>query len=203
MAAAKAVASWQGMLAVEAGGRALEGVPGDAMNRTKSRRGSGLAENAARPPPGDAALAREPVSAGALPADKAVANDEAVTRGVMPGAAHGAKPGAAVSADDSRPGDGTCRIDGCGQFIDENGDGICDICGGDGPQRDGDGNGRKGPKGPRDGSCGKGRGPGDGTGPIDGCGQFIDENGDGICDICGTDGDCDGDGPKGPRRGRR
>lgn len=115
-------------------------------------------------------------------------------------------------------GDGSCLIDGCGEFCDGNGDGICDICDGDGPQRDGSGDGVKGPKGPRDGSCGRGRGPGDGTGPIDGCGEFVDEDGDGVCDICGAEcdgsgpdgdgpkgeGDCegDGDGPKGPRRGR-
>ena len=81
-------------------------------------------------------------------------------------------------------GDGTGPIDGCGEFIDENDDGICDIC-------DGDGDGPKGPKG-----------PGDGTGPIgDGdCDQFVDADGDGVCDNC--DGDCEGDGPKGPRRGR-
>ena len=99
----------------------------------------------------------------------------------------------------------------------------------------GRGRGRRGPKGPRDGSCnqssvinaqdevqdyrgGRRRGPGDGTGPICECGEFLDEDGDGLCDICGGDcdgngpgadgpkgdgdGECDGDGPKGPRRGR-
>jgi len=95
------------------------------------------------------------------------------------------------------------------------------------------GKGPRGPKGPGDGSCGQScvmqaqdevqecrgggrrRGPGDGSGPArdGGCGEFVDENGDGICDICdgpvgdgpkgGGDGGCEGDGPKGPRRGRR
>ena len=96
----------------------------------------------------------------------------------------------------------------------------------------GRGKGPKGPKGPGDGICnnvamkaqddvqeyrgGRGKGPGDGTGPICGCGEFLDEDGDGVCDICDgdcdgdgdgpkrdRDGDGDGDGPKGPRRGRR
>lgn len=56
------------------------------------------------------------------------------------------------------------RLKTCDQFVDEDGDGICDNC--DGVDCDGDGI--------CDNDC-----DGDGV-----CDQFVDEDGDGICDNC-------------------
>jgi len=47
---------------------------------------------------------------------------------------------------------------GSGEFLDEDGDGLCDVCGGL---------------------------PGEGYGLLNENGQFVDEDGDGFCDICG------------------
>lgn len=49
---------------------------------------------------------------------------------------------------------------GAGQFVDEDGDGVCDVCGG------------------QPGEAGYGR--------AYGAGGFVDEDGDGLCDVCGA-----------------
>lgn len=108
-------------------------------------------------------------------------------------------------------------------FVDEDGDGVCDLMGtgqGNGPygprgygngtgvcgenfvDEDGDGvcdlmgTGQgNGPYGPR----GYGNGTGQGFGPQGGCGaEFVDEDGDGICDLMGTG---QGYGPRGRMNG--
>lgn len=57
------------------------------------------------------------------------------------------------------------RIQDCAGFVDEDGDGVCDDCGG-------------------------GQGP---NGDPAGCEGFIDEDGDGLCDLCGSDHEPDQD----------
>ncbi len=88
---------------------------------------------------------------------------------------------AGVAAAQYSKGDGA----GGAQYVDEDGDGVCDNIG-DRPEfvdEDGDG--------VCDNNCGRGRG-GCGCG---GNGNFVDEDGDGICDNIGTNGrDSDGDG---------
>jgi len=68
----------------------------------------------------------------------------------------------------------------CENFVDADGDGICDNCTHSAYQH---------------------KGVGQGNGPA--CGNFVDADGDGICDnceqaICQHDGICDGTGPYGP-----
>ncbi len=84
----------------------------------------------------------------------------------------------------------------CPGFVDEDGDGVCDVCGGDhtadrSRERDQD----RGPADEPAGPDGEGDGPGDGECDAD-CPGFVDENGDGVCDHC--DGDHAADGT--PRR---
>ncbi len=69
----------------------------------------------------------------------------------------------------------------CDNFVDANGDGICDNC-----------------KNP---AC-QHKGVPTGSGPV--CSHFIDTDNDGVCDNCGQydglhEGTCDGTGPYGPR----
>jgi hypothetical protein len=69
----------------------------------------------------------------------------------------------------------------CDNFVDSNGDGICDTCKNLAYQH---------------------QATQTGNGPV--CGNFVDLNGDGICDNCDQfdclhDGICDGTGPQGPR----
>jgi len=94
--AVKADANWW-MPVVEA--RDLQGVPGDAMGRARTRPPGNLAEHADRPSLQDADRAGEPVRADAASTDK-VAGEKAVTRKVMSAAAHRAKTETTVSADD-------------------------------------------------------------------------------------------------------
>ncbi len=70
-------------------------------------------------------------------------------------------------------------VDGEREFVDEDGDGVCDVCGLV-PGEDGRGMGMWG------------RG-------VNGEREFVDADGDGLCDICGeAEGECDGEG-YGPR----
>jgi hypothetical protein len=93
-----------------------------------------------------------------------------------------ARPAACTNFVDAN-GDGicdNCRQGLCDSFVDANGDGICDNCRHLGYQHDG---------------ANSGNGPG--------CGNFVDADGDGVCDNCDQSdcqggGACDGTGPKGP-----
>ncbi len=73
------------------------------------------------------------------------------------------------------PGDGNMvqdqdrdRLQECENFVDEDGDGICDLCGGDHSQD-------------------RTRDQTQDQQQIQDCENFVDEDGDGICDLCGGD----------------
>src|SRR6056297_1432327 len=77
------------------------------------------------------------------------------------------------------------QVQNCDEFVDEDGDGVCDNCEGEGlaPQ-DGTGNqyGRNG----TDGTV-QGRGNGNQAKGAN-CDEFVDEDGDGVCDNCEGEG---------------
>ncbi|MBN1417780.1 MAG: hypothetical protein JXP34_03335 [Planctomycetes bacterium] len=98
-----------------------------------------------------------------------------------------------ATRDQDRDRDGTCCEDGtcdptCPNYVDEDGDGICDNC----PAGAGDGDG-------------EGMGPHDGAGDgihNRGCPAFVDEDGDGICDLCNKPDAPQQEGETGSRRQR-
>ena len=71
-------------------------------------------------------------------------------------------------------GGGTaCPYNACGNYVDDDGDGVCDNCG----------------TACRHAACGN-YVDDNGDGVCDNCGNYVDDNGDGVCDNIGAGGGC-------------